>query len=111
MPPYRGQPNQDRGGPRGPRNYRPRAPQLAPETVEQTRSLIEYLAQSLVDDTESVRVRQVSQGAGGLVFELSVAPEDMGRVIGKQGRVANAMRTLLKANATRLGTRITLEIG
>jgi predicted RNA-binding protein YlqC (UPF0109 family) len=63
-----------------------------------------------VDDAERVRVRQVSQGSGGVVFELSVAPDDMGRVIGKQGRVANAIRTLLKSAAQRLGARITLEI-
>ncbi len=110
MPPYRGQPSRG-GGPRGPRD-RDRRPQasVSPEAAEQTRALIEYLARSLVDEADKVRVRQANASQGGLVYELSVAPDDMGRVIGKQGRVANAIRTLLKANATRLGTRITLEI-
>lgn len=107
MPPYRGQ--SGRPPMRGPRDYRPR--QASPEAVEEVRSLIDYLARSLVDDTARVRVRSVSNGPGGMVFDLSVAQEDMGRVIGKQGRVANAIRTLLKSTASRYGSRVTLEIG
>ena len=83
---------------------------MSQENIDQARSLIEYLGRSLVDDPERVRVRSLGQGAGGIGFEMSVAPEDMGKVIGKQGRVANAIRTLLRAWASRLGTRITLEI-
>ena len=120
MPPYRDRDRGDRDrdrGPggrgfgRGPRPQRgPRPVAVPAEAIEETRALIQFLAQSLVDDTERVRVRHVSQGASGLVYELSVAPDDMGRIIGKQGRVANAIRALLKATATRLGTRVNLEI-
>ena len=119
MPPYRDRDrdrDRDRGPGgrsfgRGPRPQRGPRPALAPvEAIEETRVLIQFLAQSLVDDSERVRVRHVSQGASGLVYELSVAPDDMGRIIGKQGRVANAIRALLKATATRLGTRVNLEI-
>lgn len=74
-----------------------------------TRELVEYIARALVTKPEAVVVREV-QGADATVFELSVAPEDMGRVIGKQGRVANAMRTLLRVAAIRDGRHITLEI-
>lgn len=109
MPPYRS--SSGRPPARGSRDYRPPARPASPEAVEQVRGLIDYLAKSLVDDTERVRVRSISNGPGGMVFELSVAADDMGRVIGKQGRVANAMRTLLKSTAQRYGTRVTLEIG
>lgn len=97
-----------RGPSRGSRDQR--TPQIPAETLEQTRSLIEYLAQNLVDNAERVSVRQASIGGAGVVYELSVAPEDMGRIIGKQGRVANAIRALLKAAASRMGARVTLEI-
>ena len=59
------------------------------------RELVEYMAKSLVNDPDSVVVREI-EGASATIYELSVAPDDMGRVIGKQGRVANAMRTLLE---------------
>jgi predicted RNA-binding protein YlqC (UPF0109 family) len=71
--------------------------------------LVEYMAKALVNDPDSVVVREI-EGASATIFELSVAPEDMGRVIGKQGRVANAMRTLLRVAAVKEGKRITLEI-
>ena len=74
-----------------------------------TKELIEYIARSLVTKPEAVVVREVD-GANATIFELSVAPEDMGRVIGKQGRVANAMRTLLRVAAARDGRHVTLEI-
>lgn len=73
------------------------------------KDLIEYIAKSLVDDPSQVEVRQLPEG-GGLLLELRVAPEDMGRVIGRSGRVANAMRTLLRVAAAKQGKRITLEI-
>jgi predicted RNA-binding protein YlqC (UPF0109 family) len=56
-----------------------------------------------------VRVSEV-EGSNTVIYELRVAPEDMGRVIGKGGRVANAMRTLLRVVAVRQGKRVTLEI-
>lgn len=73
------------------------------------KELIEYIATSLVEDPTQVRVRQ--ERAGGKVrFELWVAKEDMGRVIGKSGRVANAMRILLRVAAAREGKQATLDV-
>lgn len=63
------------------------------------KELIEYIATSLVENPEAVRVRE-RRRRGMLRYELTVAQEDMGRVIGKEGRVANAMRQLLRASAT-----------
>lgn len=73
------------------------------------KELIEYMAKALVDDPDKVRVEEI-EGTSATIFELHVGTEDMGRVIGKQGRVANAMRTLLRAAAARQGRRVTLEI-
>ncbi|MFB0546683.1 MAG: KH domain-containing protein [Anaerolineae bacterium] len=73
------------------------------------KELIEYIAKSLVDDPSQVRVDEIV-GSRSIIFELRVAPEDMGRVIGKGGRVANAMRTLLRVAAMKEGKRVTLEI-
>ena len=73
------------------------------------KELVEYIARSLVDDPSQVRVSEV-EGSNTVIYELRVASEDMGRVIGKSGRVANAMRTLLRVVAVRQGKRVTLEI-
>ena len=73
------------------------------------KELIEYIAKSLVDDPSQVDVTEI-QGSTSVILELRVAPEDMGRVIGRNGRVANAMRTLLKVIAAKQGKRVTLEI-
>ena len=73
------------------------------------KELIEYIAKSLVDDPSSVSVTEI-EGASAVILELRVAPEDMGRVIGKGGKVANAMRTLLRVVATKQGKRASLEI-
>jgi predicted RNA-binding protein YlqC (UPF0109 family) len=73
------------------------------------KELVEYMAKAVVDDPSRVEVREV-EGATSTIFELSVAPDDMGRVIGKGGRVANAMRTLLRVAAVKEGKRVTLEI-
>ena len=72
------------------------------------RDFIEYIVRSLVDDPSQVRVTEI-EGSSTIIYELRVAAEDMGRVIGKGGRVANAMRTLLRVVA-RQGRRATLEI-
>ena len=71
--------------------------------------LIEYIALSLVDDPVQVRVSEVKRGAN-VELRLQVSKEDMGRVIGKNGRVANSMRILLKVAAAREGKRATLDI-
>jgi predicted RNA-binding protein YlqC (UPF0109 family) len=78
-------------------------------TTTNMREFIEYIVRSLVDDPSQVRVTEI-EGANTIIYELRVAPEDMGRVIGKGGRVANAMRTLLRVVAARQGRRATLEI-
>ncbi len=73
------------------------------------KELIEYIARSLVDDPTAVQVRQ-DRAAGKLRLELHVSKEDMGRVIGKGGRVANAMRVLLRVAAAREGKSISLDV-
>jgi predicted RNA-binding protein YlqC (UPF0109 family) len=73
------------------------------------RELVEYVARSLVDDPESVTVTEV-EDAEGTVIELHVAEDDMGKVIGRNGSVAKALRTLLKVTAAREGGSVTLEI-
>jgi predicted RNA-binding protein YlqC (UPF0109 family) len=74
------------------------------------KELIEYIARSLVDDPAQVEVNQSRGGGGTIRLELRVAREDMGRVIGKSGRVANAMRTLLRVAAAREGRQISLDV-
>jgi predicted RNA-binding protein YlqC (UPF0109 family) len=71
--------------------------------------LIDYIARSLVDDPSQVDIRQWRRGST-TIFELSVAKEDMGRVIGKSGRVATAMRALLRVAAAREGAKASLDI-
>jgi len=73
------------------------------------KELIEYIAKSLVDDPSQVEVTEI-EGSTSVILELRVAPDDMGRVIGRNGRVANAMRTLLRVLAAKQGKRVTLEI-
>ena len=72
-------------------------------------SLVEYVAKSLVDEPDAVEVKVIDDSEGR-VIELHVAEGDMGKVIGRNGSVAKAMRTLLKVVATREGTPIALEI-
>jgi hypothetical protein len=74
------------------------------------KELIEYMAKSIVDSPEDVSVTE-EPGGDRTILRLRVAEPDMGKVIGKQGRIANAMRTLLKVAAIRRGTRASLEIG
>lgn len=73
------------------------------------KELVEYLAKELVDNPEAVQVQEV-EGERSLVLELRVAASDMGKVIGKQGRIAKALRTLVKAAALKEGKRVVLEI-
>jgi predicted RNA-binding protein YlqC (UPF0109 family) len=74
------------------------------------KELVEYISKSLVDDPSAVRVEE-HETASRVIIRLVVAPRDMGRVIGKGGRVANAMRALLKVPASRRGKPYVLEIG
>ncbi|MEN6409471.1 MAG: KH domain-containing protein [Anaerolineaceae bacterium] len=73
------------------------------------KELIEYIARSLVEDPTEVNVNQIRTG-GKVHLELKVAKEDMGRVIGKAGKVANSMRILLRVAAAREGKQVTLDV-
>ena len=73
------------------------------------KELIEYIAKALVDSPEQVQVRE-SGGGERVRLELSVAQGDMGRIIGKSGKVANAIRTVLRVAAEREGKQATLDV-
>lgn len=73
------------------------------------KELVEIIAKSLVDNPEAVQVNEIS-GEQSIILELKVAPEDMGKVIGKQGRIAKAIRTVVKAAAIKENKRVVVEI-
>ncbi len=73
------------------------------------KQLVEYIVKGLVDQPDEVVVTE-SRRSGAVILELRVAPDDMGRVIGKGGRVANSIRSLLRVMAAKDGTRVTLDI-
>lgn len=72
-------------------------------------ALVEHLAKSLVDQPEAVKVTQVENGKE-ITIHLTVAPEDMGKVIGKQGRIAKAIRCVVKAAASKEDKKVVVEI-
>ncbi len=71
--------------------------------------LVKVIAMALVDNPDAVEVREVT-GRSAIVIELKVAPEDMGKVIGKQGRIAKALRTVVKAAAMKSNSKVVVEI-
>lgn len=73
--------------------------------------LLEYLARQLVDEPDAVRVEEEEDEYGGLVLHLHVAEDDVGKVIGRQGRVARALRAVIRACAAGEDRRVQLEIG
>ena len=73
------------------------------------RELLTFVAQSLVDHPDQVVVRE-TEGPEAVILELSVAEEDMGKVIGRQGRIAKEIRTIIKTVAQRTGEKVTVEI-
>jgi len=73
------------------------------------KELVEFIAKSIVNAPDDVVVTE-EEGEEGLTLKLQVNDEDKGRIIGKQGRVAQAMRTLLRVKAAKAGTRVNLEI-
>ena len=73
------------------------------------RDLVEYLVRALVEDPDAVEVEELEED-GDVVLEVTVADDDLGRVIGRGGRIANAIRTLAKAAATRAQARVIVEI-
>jgi len=80
-----------------------------PGSQDNIKDLIEYIARALVDHPDQVKVSEV-EGEKTSVIELSVAKEDLGKFIGKQGRTARAIRTILSAASTKLRKRSVLEI-
>jgi uncharacterized protein len=74
------------------------------------RKLIEYMAQGLVEHPEGVQVREGRSDRYFAAYHLTVAPDDFGKVIGRQGRVAKAMRSILRASGSQQGRNIALEI-
>ena len=73
------------------------------------KDLVEYIAKTLVDDPSEVQVSQI-EGEKSTILELRVAVDDLGKVIGKHGRIAKAIRTVLSASSTKTGKRVVLEI-
>ncbi|HEX2031246.1 MAG TPA: KH domain-containing protein [Actinomycetota bacterium] len=73
------------------------------------KEVLEYIARALVDDPDAVEVTAV-EGERSLILQLRVAPEDMGKVIGKKGRIARAIRSLVRAAASRQGISTLVEI-
>ena len=73
------------------------------------KDLLLYMAKNLVDNPDAVSVNEMTE-EDGLVLELRVAPEDMGKVIGRQGRIAKEIRTIIKTVAQRDGEKVTVEI-
>ena len=71
--------------------------------------IVEYLARRLVDEPDAVRVEEVER-EGALVIQLYVAQDDIGKVIGRQGRIARALRTIVRASAAQRDRRVQLEI-
>ncbi|AKN29444.1 hypothetical protein Ccar_00760 [Clostridium carboxidivorans P7] len=73
------------------------------------KELVQIIAKSLVDNPDEVQVNEVA-GEQSIILELKVAPDDMGKVIGKQGRIAKAIRTVVKAAAIKENKRVVVEI-
>lgn len=75
------------------------------------RELVEVIAKALVDQPDEVFVRELdSEEPDTVILELKVSPDDMGKIIGKQGRIAKALRTVVKASATKDGKKVVIEI-
>jgi len=73
------------------------------------RELVERIVKQIVDNPDKVEVRQID-GGGAVVLEVSTAKEDIGKIIGKKGRIANALRVIVRAAGSRLGKRVQVDI-
>ena len=73
------------------------------------KELIEVIAKALVDNPEEVKVKEI-EGEKSIIYELTVAQEDMGKVIGRQGRIAKAIRTVVKSAAAKTDKKVIMEI-
>ena len=74
------------------------------------KELLLYMARNLVDNPDAVTVTETEGEGGAEVLELRVAPEDMGKLIGRQGRIAKEIRTIIKSVAQRTGKKVSVEI-
>ena len=74
------------------------------------KDLLEFLARGLVEEPDAVLVTEAEEVEGELILEVEVADDDLGRVIGRGGRIANALRSVMKAAATRAEKRVVVEI-
>ena len=81
-----------------------------PDDAIQLNELLEYLAEGLVDDPEQVSVERFDEQDGTIVLELAVGPDDYGKIIGRGGRTAQALRTIVKAAAAHDGRRVLVDI-
>jgi predicted RNA-binding protein YlqC (UPF0109 family) len=72
--------------------------------------LLEYLARALVDEPEAVQVDSFEEDDGTIVYELTVAEDDVGKIIGRHGRTVNALRTVMRASAVRHGRRVRVDV-
>jgi len=93
----------------GPEEQEAPETQEGPKEVKGMTELIEFIAKSIVNAPDDVTVTEETDEQG-IILKLQVADEDKGRIIGRQGRVAQAMRTLIRVKAAKAGTRATLEI-
>jgi predicted RNA-binding protein YlqC (UPF0109 family) len=75
-----------------------------------TRALVEYVAPWLVEHPEAIEIDEVEADGGAVVVEISVHPDDVGKIIGKRGRVIRSLRTLAKAAGQRAGENVTVEV-
>ena len=74
------------------------------------KELVEYLARALVDSPDQVSVESFEEDDGTIVYELHVAEDDVGKVIGRNGRTVNALRTVVRASAVREGRRVLVDV-
>ena len=74
------------------------------------KDLVEYLARALVDRPDEVSVEEFEEDDGTIVFELTVAEDDVGKVIGRNGRTVNALRTVIRASAVRHNRRVLVDV-
>jgi len=77
--------------------------------MTKVRDLVEYVVKALADKPDAVSLSEI-EGEASIVLELRVAPEDMGRMIGREGRTINAMRSLSRVVGAKMGKKVTLEI-
>jgi predicted RNA-binding protein YlqC (UPF0109 family) len=78
--------------------------------MDMTEEVLDYIARNLVDNPDDVQITSREDDDGSIMLELRVHPDDMGKVIGKRGRTAKAIRTMVKAAATREGVNASVEI-